>query len=115
MSYDFYLLTHLISLVAVIACLGVSYFANPPNKWAKYLGMSASLILMIAGMGLIAKTMQGQTWPLWIKFKIGIWATIAISGPIMAKRLTTYRGIVFSVLMFLFVIAISLVVLKPSF
>ena len=115
MNYEFYRLIHFITLIIVTASLGVSYFGNPPKKWAKYLGMSASLLLMIAGMGLLAKTMPGQPWPLWAKMKIGIWAIIALAGPIMAKRLTVYRGVAFSSLLILFTIAITLAVYKPSF
>lgn len=70
---------------------------------------------MVTGMGLLAKMMPGQSWPLWVNIKIGIWLTIAVSGPMMAKRLTKHRGIAFSFLMILFVTAISLAVLKPNF
>jgi hypothetical protein len=83
MSTEFYKIAHFFSLVVVTSCLGVSFFYKPSQKWAKYLGIGSSFILMIAGMGLIAKTMPGQSWPLWVKLKIGIWLTIAISGPMM--------------------------------
>ena len=113
MSIEFYKLTHFISLITATSCLGISYFSSPPQKWAKYLGISASLLLMISGMGLLAKIMPGLAWPSWVNVKIGIWLTVAISGPLMANRLTKFRPIIFSVLMILFVTAIIFAVLKP--
>ena len=114
MSIEFYKLFHFISLITVTSCLGVSYFSNPPQKWAKFLGISASLLLMITGMGLIAKMMPAQAWPSWVNFKIGIWSVIAISAPIMASKLTKFRGIAFSALMILFITAVVFEVLKIS-
>ena len=115
MSLESYKLIHFISLILVTSSLGVSYFCKPPEKWSKYLGIIASLFLMIAGMGLLARIMPGLSWPIWIKIKLGIWLTIAISGPMLAKRLTKYRGHAFIFLMLLFSIAIMLAVYKPLF
>ena len=115
MSFEVYRLLHFVCLIVLTSCLGVSFFSKTPQKWAKILGMTASFILMVAGMGLIARTMAGQPWPMWVKMKLALWTVIAISAPIMAKRLTNNRGIAFSVVMLLLVVAVSLAVFKPMF
>lgn len=111
MSFEIYKAIHIISLIVVTACLGIGYFA--PRKWAKMLGMTASLLLMIAGMGLLAKAYAGQNWPTWVIIKIFIWLVVAISGPMMAKRLTKYRAQAFFFLIFLLTVAICLAIFKP--
>ena len=111
MSYEFYKIIHLVSLVLVAACLGVSYFSETPKKWARILGMSSSLLLLVAGMGMLAR--KGFGWPMWINLKLVIWLILAVAGPIMARKLQSNRGKAFSFLMVLFTAAILLVVLKP--
>lgn len=113
MSYEFYKLLHLVCLVLVVSCLGISYFCKPPLKWARLLGMTASFLLMVAGMGLLVKAYGGQPWPLWVQVKLGIWLVLAVAGPMMAKRLTKNRGYAYSFLMCLFVGAIYLAVFRP--
>ena len=112
-SYEYYKILHLLFLIVVTACLGIGYFCNPPKKWARNLGMTASFLLMVAGMGLLARLYPGQPWPVWAKIKLGIWLVVAVSGPMLAKRLTNYKGQAFSGLMVLLFIAICLAILKP--
>lgn len=113
MSAEIYKLIHIFCLITVTACLGVGYLGAKPNKVVRILGMTASMILMVAGMGLLARNYTGMPWPNWVKAKLVIWGVIAIGGPIMAKRLTQFKGVAFSFFMGLFGVAIWLVVYKP--
>lgn len=116
MSYDVYKSLHLISLIIVTSCLGISFFSTVPKKWVKILGSIASLLIFVGGMGLIARigVSHGQPWPLWIKAKVGIWLVIATLSPILAKRVKNYRPQAFFALLVLFVAAILVAIIKPG-
>ncbi len=112
MSYEIYKVIHLLSLLFVIFCLSVNYFSNTAQKWARIGGMVASLLLMVAGMGLLART--GAGWPAWVISKFVIWMVVAIGAPIMLKRLKGGRrklGLLLTVL--LLSVAVILAVMKP--
>ena len=111
MSYEFYKVIHLASLVFVVACLGVNFFTDVPKKWARIGGMTASFLLMVAGMGLVARTKVG--WPGWVIAKLMIWCVVAIGAPILAKRLTKNREMAFLGLIGLLVVAICFAILQP--
>ena len=112
MNYELVKVIHVVSLVLVSACLGIGFFAGVPRPWARILGMTASLVLMLSGFALISVVVTGA-WPLWVKAKIGLWLVIAIAGPVMAKRLTKCRAQGYALLVLLMVIAISLAIAKP--
>jgi len=111
-SYSIYKVTHLVALFVVTSCFGVSFFSGKPQKWARIVGMTASFLILLGGMGLLAR-LGMKTWPNWVLVKIGIWCVIAIGGPLCAKRLTNNRGLAYSGFMLLFGFAVYLAVYKP--
>ncbi len=115
MSYEFYKVIHLVSLILVASCLGISFFAQSQSKWPRIVGMTASFLLLVGGMGLLAK-FQSHTlpWPLWVKIKLALWFVIAVAGPIMAKRLKTSRTQAFFGIISILAIGVYLAVIKPS-
>ncbi|MBT3586317.1 MAG: hypothetical protein HN509_15525 [Halobacteriovoraceae bacterium] len=114
MSYETYKLIHLFSLIAIVVCLTTNGLSPAPKKWAKITGMVASLLLMVAGMGLLARTghSHGAGWPIWVKIKIGIWLVLAVGGPIAYKRLPSKRPLILGMALALLAAAISLVVFR---
>lgn len=112
MDYSVVKIVHLVSLVAVSACLGIGFFAGVPRPLARILGMISSMLLMLSGFALISVVVTGA-WPLWVKLKIGLWLIIAISGPVMAKRLKKCRAQGYALLVVLMIVAISLAIIKP--
>ncbi len=111
-SYSIYKVIHLVALLLISSCFGVSFFSGKSEKWPRIVGMTASFLLLVGGMGLLAR-LGMKSWPLWVHVKIGIWCIIAIAGPICAKRLTKNRGLAYSGIMFLLACAVYLAIYKP--
>ena len=88
MSYQFYKMLHIISIVLFFA-LYASGAVKAQNKMSYKLetiltGIMLFLILL-AGMGLKKFAAPGE-WPLWINLKLGIWVIIGVSAHMVLKR-----------------------------
>lgn len=113
MSYEVYKILHYICLFIFVSGISASFLMENPPKIMKILTGITSLVILVAGMGLIARTMAGEKWPGWIHAKITIWALVSILGPILSKRLQSNRGLALAGILVLMCVAISLAVLKP--
>lgn len=116
MSYEFYKIVHYITLFIFVSGISISFLSENPPKLAKILTGISSILILVAGMGLIAKGLSlghGESWPGWLHAKITIWALVAIGGPIASKRLTSNRGLALCVLLALMFVAAGLAVTKP--
>gem|GEM_PF-2092054 len=116
MTENFYRVLHYGSLFFFLSGLGISFFSDSKNVANKIITGISSLLILVAGMGLIAKALQighGASWPAWIHAKIIIWALLAIGSPILAKRLSKGKAIAFYVMIVLAVCAAYLAVQKP--
>lgn len=113
MDYQTYKILHIAFALFAASFTGVSFLAASGQKWVKIAGGVVSLLILVTGFGILAKLgFHGEQWPLWVKLKIGIWVLIAVLGPVLAKRLTRYRGLAYAGLMFLFVSAAALAIWK---
>jgi uncharacterized membrane protein SirB2 len=76
-------------------------------KLKKILMGVMSLIILVAGMGLIARLgiPHGEPWPLWLKAKLGIWAVVVIGAPVVNKRFSVHAHKYFWVCTVLLVVA----------
>ncbi|CAM9906692.1 unnamed protein product [Chrysoparadoxa australica] len=116
MSENFYRVLHYGSLFFFLSGLGISFFTDNKNVANKIITGISSLLILVAGMGLIAKALQighGASWPAWLHAKITIWAILAVGAPILAKRLTKGKAVVFYVFIVLATMASYLAVNKP--
>ena len=88
-SHEFYEVLHLVSIFLFIGTLGVSFALASSPKWAKILSGISTLLIFVAGMGLIARLGigHGDPWPKWIIVKITLWMALAIGAPVLSKRL----------------------------
>ncbi len=89
MPYEIYKLLHILFVLSFVLCLGSYFFANEVTKPVKIMTGVFSLLIFVAGMGLIARIgiNHGEPWPWWIKTKVIIWLTIAVLTPILGKRI----------------------------
>lgn len=116
MSENFYRVLHYASIFFFLSGMGISFFTDNKNLPNKIISGIASVLILVAGMGLIAKALElphGGKWPGWIHAKITIWAILSIAGPILAKRLGKARAAVFYGILLLATAAAYLAVNKP--
>lgn len=115
MSYQIYKALHFLALITIVFSLAINTVLPTPNRSIKILGMTASLILFVAGMGLFARLgfSHGGAWPLWFKLKISLWCLLAIGTPIAMKRAPQRRPQIFAGSLFLLTCAVCVAVFKP--
>lgn len=116
MTYEFYKILHYICIFIFISGITVSFLSENPPKIMKILTGISSLLIMVAGMGLIMKGLgvtHGESWPKWLHAKLTIWALVSVLGPVLSKRLKSNRGIALAVILLLMFVAVALAVTKP--
>ncbi|MEC8624273.1 MAG: SirB2 family protein [Bdellovibrionota bacterium] len=116
-SYQVYKLIHLASVFMFLSTMGASFFLNEKAKLIKVLAGISSFLILVGGMGLLARlgVSHGEPFPFWVASKIGIWLGLAILAPVLAKRLKTMRHLAFVGLWFLAAVAAYLAIYKPGF
>ena len=99
MSYTFYNLLHLGSVLALGLLLGALWglYASPsPNKKLRALLLSLHglimFLILLAGFGLIAKIKVPFPWPLWIYGKLTIWLALTLSPVFIKKASRTFHS-----------------------
>lgn len=112
-SYETYKIIHYIFLFIFISGISASFLMENAPKIMKILTGVASLLIIVAGMGLLARTMPGEKWPGWVHAKITIWGLVTILGPVLSKRLKSNRGVALGGILALTFVAVGLAVLKP--
>lgn len=106
MPYEFYKIFHVVSLFLLMGVFTASMLIEPP-KWMKIFSGILSLLIFVAGMGLIARIgiSHGAGWPLWLKVKVGMWLFLAAWSPIATKRFKNNRPLAFGVFYGIVVVA----------
>jgi uncharacterized membrane protein SirB2 len=112
MSYEFYKIIHIAMAFILIAGITASFIGEGAPKSVKIGVGICSLLLFVAGMGLIARIGigHGEGWPLWLKVKVGLWLFIAAGAPIAAKRMRNKLAL--GVFLLAFIVAMVSAVLK---
>lgn len=88
MSYQVYKMIHIVSIVLFFSAYAVATVKQGSIKLEKILTGIALVLILVSGMGLIARLgmPHGAPWPLWIKLKLTIWVIIGSSGHMILKR-----------------------------
>jgi uncharacterized membrane protein SirB2 len=116
LSYEFYKVIHVLCVVLFVGAIAAQFFSENAPKSTKIISGVASLLILVAGMGLLARVGigHGEGWPLWVKVKLGLWIAITALGPILAKRLKEKRHLAYYGIVVLVFIAIYMAVNKVS-
>jgi hypothetical protein len=117
-SYETYKSLHIFFILCFFSGMGfVSYQSNLiQKKLGKWMVGTASFLIFVAGMGLIARLgfKHSEAFPLWVKLKILNWLAINILFIFLFKLKTfEYRAVVTSVILVLAWIGIWLAINKP--
>lgn len=107
-SYENYKIIHLTSIVILISGLGISYH-GVQERYVKMFTGIATLLTLVAGMGLMARIGigHGTEWPVWIKLKMAIWFIIGVGGAVVARRFPRLGKPAYLITLVLFIIASS--------
>lgn len=86
-SYEIYKIIHLFCIVLLFATLALQVFAGSKKAYKMWSGV-ASLLILISGMGLLARinVPHAEPWDNWIRIKLGVWLILTIASPIIFKR-----------------------------
>jgi len=112
MPYEFYKVAHIALLLIFVSSFAATFLGGHYNKKLSMLAMVSSLLMLVAGFGLLAR-LQIWTWPMWVMIKTGVWLILSASAPILAKRVQSNRGAIFAFWMALALIAVVAAVYKP--
>ena len=88
MSYQFYKMLHVISIVvffALYASAAVKAQNKLPFKMEKIVTGIMLLLILTGGFGLKKFAAPGE-WPLWLMLKLGIWFIVGALGHMILKR-----------------------------
>lgn len=113
--YEFYKFLHYLMIFIFVAGLGVSFFTVNNPKWNKILTGVSSVLIFVAGMGLLARigVQHGKGFPGWIWAKMVIWFLLAIGAPVLAKRAGQYKVVAYFALLSVTSLAAWFAVYKP--
>lgn len=114
-SYEFYKVLHFVMILIFVGGMGASFFTLENPKWNKILMGVSSLLIFVAGMGLLARigVQHGQGFPTWVMLKIALWAFLAVGAPILAKRAQKFRVPVYFAMLTLASLAAWVATNKP--
>jgi len=112
MSISFYHSLHLIALLTMISALTVLLLSPERSKIANIIFGISSLVIAIAGFGMIAKLGYSMA-SVWIIGKLLIWFVLAMGIPWASKRIPHAKRMILLSSMGLVFIAVILAVIKP--
>ncbi len=117
MPYEVYKIIHLLMVVVLLTALSVGFWNNGNQaKILKILGGVATLLILVSGMGLMARLGIGHTggWPVWIKLKMFFWLLLGVGGPMILKRAPSKGKTAYWAVLIIFSVIVYLVNYKPE-
>lgn len=114
MSYEFYKILHLIGLVTLFISLGaLAYIPLEKRKPFMIIHGVSSLLMLVAGFGLLARLGMARDMGAWVYAKIVIWLILGAT-PVILKRKPQLAMPVTVVSIALGALAAYLAIMKPG-
>ncbi len=115
-SYEVYKILHIGFILLFLSGIAIGFFGSSNTTGNKIVSGVASVLIFVAGMGMMARLNigHGEPWPLWIKIKVVLWLLLAGGGPVLVKRVQKNRVVLFYSLLFLFILAAYAAIFKPG-
>lgn len=87
-SYEVYKILHVFSIIIFFSTAGAQLMGKSEGKLPKILGGIASFLILLGGMGLLARigVSHKEGWPAWAIGKAVIWLVLVVMVPVVAKR-----------------------------
>lgn len=100
MSYQFYKIIHIVSIVVFFSLFAVAAYTGENSKKNKIITGITLFLILLGGMGLKKFAAPGE-WPLWLNIKMFIWLLVGGAGHMLVKRLPKYAvmGFWFSIVL----------------
>ena len=113
-SYEFYKIAHLLCLMLFFTTSSILLWYGGRVRSLSIIGGISSILILVTGMGLMARLNIGHTepWPLWIKLKMGVWLVLTIGAPVISKRAPKLGKLFYFLGMILFFIVLYAVIYK---
>ncbi len=115
-SYENYKMIHVLMVVIMFSFFAVQIFSSEKVKKAAMWSGIASVLLLVSGMGLLARIGVSHTegWPSWVIIKMIAWALIVIATPMIIKRAPSFKGKWFGVMILILLTILYMVQYKPE-
>lgn len=85
MSYEFYKILHVLSVVFVFICMA-AYIYSGKKSFSIGHGVGL-LIILVSGFGLLARLGLVQGFPSWVWVKLGVWLVVGAVFAIAKRKL----------------------------
>jgi uncharacterized membrane protein SirB2 len=112
-SYQLYKVIHLAAIFTFLSGASVMLLTPSKTKFWKILTGVAGFVILVAGMGLMARLYPGQPMQPWIIGKLVIWLVLMGLGHIVAKRFPAYGFRTYWITILLASTAAYLAIYKP--
>ena len=93
-TYEIYKIIHLFFIVVLFTTLGLQVFNGGEAKKAHKMWYGiASLLILVSGMGLLARigVPHAEPWANWIRIKLTVWLFLTIASPIILRRFPNFK------------------------
>lgn len=114
LSYQTYKVIHLASIFIFLTSASVLLMAKPQGKLWKIITGVSSLMILVAGFGLLARLGLTSGMPNWAIAKIVIWLVVTGLGHMVAKRFPGAALQAYWITVTLAVLAAYLAIYKPA-
>ena len=113
-SYEHYKILHIVSILLFFMLATASFYIPQKSKvMATWIGTFAFLILL-GGMGLMARLGIASAWPAWTIGKVVVWFLVVGGAHMIAKRVPNPARVGIAFLATCGIIAAALAIYKPG-